>query len=173
LTDTASSLAWATEGPPPPERLRASILSQAAAERGNVVPLPVRRSPLFRATAAVAAIAAVAAVAVGVWAATRPTGSCASGWRCTALPGGQGLVTVDPAGRGVLIAQKLPAAPAGKTYEAWVIRNGTAKPAGTFARGGVVQLRARVPRGATVAATIERAGGAPAPTTRPLFAVRV
>lgn len=173
LSDTASSLAWAADAPAPPERLRGAILDQAASERGNVVPLPVRRSPLFRATAAIAAVAACAAVALGVWAATRPSGSCASGWRCSALPGGRGLVTVSPSGQGVLIVDRLPDAPAGKTYEAWVIRDGAAKPAGLFRGNGVVRLRRAVPHGAVVAATVERAGGAQQPTTRPIFEARV
>jgi len=173
LSDTASSLAWAADAPAPPARLRGAILEQAAAERGNVVPLPVRRSPLFRATAVVAAVAACAAVALGVWAATRSTSNCASGWRCSTLAAGHGLVAVGPSGQGVLIVDKLPDAPAGKTYEAWVIRDGAAKPAGLFRGAGVVQLQRAVPRGAVVAATVERAGGAQQPTTRPIFEARV
>ena len=174
LSDTAASLAWAVDAPAPPARLRASILDAAAAERANVVPLPVRRSAAFRATAAFAAVAACAAVAFGVWGATRSGSSgCAAGWRCTALADGRGVVNVDPSGQAVVVV-RLPQAPAGKTYEAWVIENGAAKSAGLFAGGGTTTLRlARaVPRGALVAATIERAGGVPAPTTAPVFSVR-
>ena len=69
LADTAGALAWAVVSPTPPARLRERILEAAAAERGNVVPLPVRPW-LFRATAAAAAIAACAAVGFGVWAGT-------------------------------------------------------------------------------------------------------
>jgi anti-sigma-K factor RskA len=172
LSDTATSLAWAVDAPAPPDRLRASILAEAAAERTNVVPL--RRSPVFRATAAVAAIAACAAVALGIWGATRSGSSCAAGWRCSALADGRGVVTVDPMGQGVLVVH-LPAAPAGKTYEAWVIEKGAARPAGTFASGDgttIVRLTRTVPRGALVAATVERAGGVQAPTSAPLFSVR-
>jgi len=121
----------------------------------------------------VAAVAACAAVALGVWAATRSTSNCASGWRCSTLAAGHGLVAVGPSGQGVLIVDKLPDAPAGKTYEAWVIRDGAAKPAGLFRGAGVVQLQRAVPRGAVVAATVERAGGAQQPTTRPIFEARV
>jgi anti-sigma-K factor RskA len=76
----------------------------------------------------------------------------------------------------VLVVRRLPAAPSGKTYEAWVIPpGGTAKPAGLF-RGGdgttIVRLGAPVPRGATVAATVERAGGVSASTETPILSAR-
>src|SRR6266542_392060 len=61
-------------------------------------------------------------------------------------------------------------APAGKTYEAWVIREGKAKPAGLFrGRAGtsIVELGRQVPPGSLVAVTLERAGGVPQPTTKP------
>ena len=63
-------------------------------------------------------------------------------------------------------------APRGKTYEAWIIPPGkAARPAGLFAGGGrsVVHLRGPVPAGAVVAVTVERAGGASAPTQQPIF----
>jgi hypothetical protein len=57
-----------------------------------------------------------------------------------------------------------------------VIPHGAApKPAGLF-RGGspttVLRLKEPVPRGAVVAATVERAGGVSAPTRRPVFSAR-
>lgn len=174
LSDTATSLAWGVDAPAPPARLRESILAQAAAERSNVVPLPARRTAAFRAVASFAAVAACAAVALGVWGATRSGGSsCAAGWRCTALADGQGLVTVDPMGQAAMVVH-LPEAPAGKTYEAWVIENGAAKPAGLFHGGATttVRLTRTVPHGAQIAATVEHAGGVQAPTSQPVFAVR-
>jgi len=63
-------------------------------------------------------------------------------------------------------------APEGKTYEIWVIENNAPRPAGLFegARDKrVVVLTRRVPRGAKVAATIERAGGVDAPTAPFVF----
>ena len=51
------------------------------------------------------------------------TGTFALGDR-TVGGGGQGMVAVDATGRGVLVVDRLPAAPAGKTYEAWVIAPG-------------------------------------------------
>ena len=66
---------------------------------------------------------------------------------------------------------KLGRAPAGKSYEAWVIDRNVPTPAGVFSgRETVVDLTARVPSGATVAVTLERAGGVKAPTSRPIFA---
>jgi anti-sigma-K factor RskA len=63
-------------------------------------------------------------------------------------------------------------APAGKTYEAWVIQGDRPVPAGTFAGGGQVAfpLTRKVPDGAIVAVTLERAGGVEQPTTDPVFA---
>jgi anti-sigma-K factor RskA len=193
LKEGADALAWGVESPAPPARLRASILEAAAAERGNVVPL-VHRSRLFRVTAAVAAVAACAALVLGVWAGSlhraldRERHSRASAVsaaailadssaRHVALSGGDGLVAVDPAGQGVLVVRRLASAPAGKTYEAWVIpRGGKPRRAGVFAGGdgtAVVRLQAPVERGALVAATVERAGGVDTPTQVPLFSARV
>ena len=94
------------------------------------------------------------------------------GWR----RGGNGMIAVDPTGRGVLVVRKLPAAPAGKTYEAWVIPpGGEPKRAGLF-RGGesptMLTLDEMVPRGSVVAATMERRGGVDKPTETPLFSAQ-
>jgi anti-sigma-K factor RskA len=169
LGEAAGSLAFAVESPAPPARLRAAILAQAAAERENVVPLPVSRSRLFRATAAVAAVAACAVAGLAVWAASLHS----------RLHNRQALTwtVVVHGGRGTLTVSGLSAAPSGKTYEAWVIPSGgAAEPAGLFTAGGkntVVQLTRPIPQGALVAATVERAGGVSAPTTTPLFTARV
>jgi anti-sigma-K factor RskA len=83
------------------------------------------------------------------------------------------LLIVGREGDAVLIVSRLERAPAGKTYEIWVISGKTPRPAGLF-RGGrdtVVPLTRAVPRGATVALTVERVGGSPQPTSQPLFAV--
>ncbi len=79
-------------------------------------------------------------------------------------------------GRGALSLARLPPAPAGKIYQAWVIPPGKAPiPAGLFdVRGGraVIVLEPTVEPGAIVAITLEAAGGAPAPTGTPLLAVK-
>jgi anti-sigma-K factor RskA len=190
LREGAAALAWGVEAPPPSPELRARILEAAAGERENVVPLRPRRPWL----AAAAAVAACAAVGLGVWDAllhsslSSERSARAADARAFAiladrasrrigLSGGNGLVAVDPQGRGVLVVRRLAGAPAGKTYEAWVIpRGGAPKPAGLFAGGAattVVALAPPVPRGAVVAATLERAGGVQAPTQAPFLQARV
>jgi anti-sigma-K factor RskA len=193
LNEAAVALAWAVESPSPPAGLRDSILEAAAAERANVVPLPTRNPWLFRSTAAAAAVAACAAIGLGVWAATlsnslsNQRSKQASevtavqiladpATRRVKLNGRRGVVAVDPAGQGVLVVQRLPSAASGKTYEAWVIpAGGKPKSAGLFRGGGpqtVVKLSRTVPRGAVVAATLERAGGVSAPTQTPFLSAR-
>jgi anti-sigma-K factor RskA len=175
LREAAAALAFATPAAVPPPELKERILEQARAERRNVVPLRRRRNwtaPL----AAAASIAAAAAVVLGIWAASLsnsrdPLESVLSkpGARIIAM-GNAGGVAVAPNGEAVL-ALAVPRAPAGKTYEAWVIRGGQAKPAGLF-RGrpgtSIVELGPDVRRGSVVAVTLERAGGVPQPTTKPL-----
>ena len=159
----------------PPE-LKERILAEAAAERPNVVSLPQRRSwtaPL----AAAAAIAAAVAIGVGVYAATRPasTDPLAS---VLAQPGAKlvpmgdrGALAVAPDGTAA-IALTVPRAPAGKTYEAWVIRDGAAQRAGLFSGATVLRIDRPVKPGSVVAVTLERAGGVDAPTSKPLAATK-
>jgi anti-sigma-K factor RskA len=193
LGETATALAFAVVSPPPPDRLRGQILAAAAAERENVTPLPMRRPWLIRATAATASVAACAAVGLGIWAGTlshsldraRATGANALAaaqiladpkTQRIALRGGNGMLAVDPSGRGVLVIHRLPAAPSGRTYEAWVIPPG-GKPikAGLFDGGEsstMLTLDQMVPTGSVVAATMERQGGVDAPTESPLFSAQ-
>ena len=190
LSESAGALAWAVDAHVPPSALRERILDTAAAERTNVVPLPVRNPWLVRTVSGVAAVAACAAVGLGIWAtalshsvnrerAARTADARAveilsdPASRRISLEGGSGVVAVDPTGQGVLVVDRLPQAPSGKTYEAWVIpAGGDPLPAGLF-RGGdgttVVHLLRSVPRGSTIAATVERAGGVDAPTQSPVF----
>ena len=193
LGEAATALAFAVVSPAPPERLRGQILAAAAAERENVVPLPMRRPWLARAAVAAASVAACAAVGLGIWAATlshsldRAHASAARAQLAAqvladpnstriAFGGGKGTLAVDPTGRAVLVVRGLPAAPSGNTYEAWVIpAGGAARRAGLFESGGAittVPLAENVPKGAVVAATIERAGGTDAPTQTPVFSAQ-
>jgi anti-sigma-K factor RskA len=156
------------------------------------VPLPMRRPWLVRSAAAAASIAACTAIGLGIWAASlshsldRARASSASARAIAqvlanpsshqiALKGGSGTVAVDPAGRGVLIVRRLPAAPAGHTYEAWVIpAGGMPQKAGLFAGGDSTTMvpLANVPKGAVVAATVERAGGVDQPTQTPIVSAQ-
>jgi anti-sigma factor RsiW len=161
LSEAATALAWATDAPAPPARLRASILDAAAAERGNVVPLPLRKPWVYRATASFAAVAACIAVGLGVWVATSSTTTRSV----------SAVLVVGNDRHATLQVSGLASAPAGKTYEAWVIPHGAAaQPAGTFTSGdATLRLPGSVPRGATVAVTLERAPGVKAPTRQPLL----
>ena len=88
-----------------------------------------------------------------------------------------GKVFVSPQRGVLLIASRLPAAPAGKTYEMWIVpKKGSPVPAGLFQPGadntamniqtGTVDLDAT----AAVAVTLENAGGSTAPTPPILIA---
>ena len=183
--EAAAALALAAPAAEPPPDLRGRILEQARAERPNVVPLRRRRDWTVPLGAA-AAIAASAAVALGIWAfslansldrerSAREAESAAlallarEGTRRLQLAGANGSVLVTGDGRAALVVD-VPAAPTGKTYEAWVVDGGEPRPAGLF-RGGsqpsVLRLTRPVAPGAIVAVTVERAGGADAPTQRP------
>jgi anti-sigma-K factor RskA len=178
LREAAASLAYGAAGPAPPSALRERILTQARAERQNVISLPARRSRWAAPVAAAAALAAAVALGFGVWSATRPASTDAFA-HVLAQPGaqvvpmdGRGAVAVAPDGSAAL-ALSVPRAPSGKTYEAWVIQRGTAKSAGLFAgsdRTSVLHLDRPVPRGSVVAVTLERAGGVDQPTQQPLAA---
>jgi anti-sigma-K factor RskA len=193
LGETATALAFAVVSPPPPPHLRGRVLTAAAVERENVVPLPTRRPWLVRATVAAASVAACAAIGLGIWAGTlshsldRARASSATAEQAVqilanpnsqkiALHGGSGMLAIDPTGRGVLVVDRLPAAPSGRVYEAWVIAPGGApRKAGLFDSNGsmtMVPLAENVPKGAVVAATLERAGGTDKPTQTPVFSAQ-
>jgi len=178
LKEAAASLAYGAAGPAPPPELRERILTQARSERANVASLPQRRRSWTAPLAAAAAVAAAVAIGLGVWTATRPASTNAftsvlaqAGSRVITM-GDEGALAVAPDGKAA-IALRLPKAPTGKTYEAWVIRDDGIKPAGLFGGGGdasVVELTRRVPRGSVIGVTVEKAGGARQPTQRPFVA---
>jgi anti-sigma-K factor RskA len=186
LRATAASLAHDAPAVAPPLELRSRILATARAERGNVVPLRPRWAV---PAAAAAAVAACAALGFGLWAATldhtlgnreaalrsqaRALAVAASpDARRIALTGGHGALVVTHDGRAALLLADLPEPGAGKVFEAWVVSGGSAMPAGVFSAAGrttAVALERDVPAGASVAVTIERAGGAQQPTSAPIL----
>jgi anti-sigma-K factor RskA len=186
LSDAAGALAYATESPAPPPELRARILQQARRERPNVMPLRPRWAV---PVAAAAAVAACAAIALGIWAVTLSSKldsrdqALARQQRVAAIvaqpdartiPFGRGKLVVTSGGTAALIVRDLGRAPAGRTYEAWVSAGGAPRPAGLF-RGGsdaALPLERHVPGGASVLVTVERAGGADAPTQKPFLSVQ-
>jgi anti-sigma factor RsiW len=167
--DIAGALAVGAGPAAPPPALRARILDAARAERPNVVPLRPRWA---YPVAAVAAVAACTAIGFGVWAASLHSqlGGQNVALRGVPLAGAAGSVIVGGEGKAALVVSGLEPAPAGKTYEAWVIKGNHAYPAGTFDVHGktvVVRLRHKLPPGAVVGVTIERRGGVRQPTTKP------
>jgi anti-sigma-K factor RskA len=181
LREATASLAYAVPAPAPPRALRERILAQARSERANVIQLRPRRR-LAYALGAVAAAAACLAIGLGVWAASlndrlnrqqSVVAIMAAGSRVP-LQGTDGRLFVTHDGDAVVVVSRLDRAPKGKTYELWVIQGGDAKPAGLFEGGGreVVRLTRPVPKGATVAGTVEDDGGVDAPTTKPFFSAQ-
>jgi len=86
--------------------------------------------------------------------------------------GDQGALAVARDGQAAIVL-RVPKAPAGKTYQAWVIRDNGIKSAGLFGGGGdatVVDLSRPVPHGSVVGVTVEKAGGALQPTQQPFVA---
>jgi anti-sigma factor RsiW len=173
--ETTDALAVAASGAVPGDGLRERVLAAARAEPQNVIPFAPRRQRAMPALAAVAAVAAVVALGVGIWA-TQLSGDLDDARlalerereaaarladpaaRTVALETGQGRLVVLPDGRAVLVLDDLDAAPAGKTYEAWIVEGGTPLPAGIFPGRedrDLVPLEGTVDPGDVVAVTIE------------------
>jgi anti-sigma-K factor RskA len=159
LRESAAELAYAGEGPAPPQELRERILQAARDERpGAVVPLR-RRRWLLPAVAAAAVAASFAAVGFGLWANSLRDNQSQ---RVVATEGaaGQLIVTGDDA----KLVTCLDPPPQNKTYEAWVIEGKTPRPAGLFSGGcRTIDISRPVRSGNTVAVTLEDAGGAETP----------
>jgi anti-sigma-K factor RskA len=186
--ETAATLAYAVEGPAPPPGLRDRIVDAALAERPNVVPM--RRRWVGPALGAAAAVAACAAIGLGIWAASLSSSlddeRAASAQQDDVITlisdpesvffpvtGADGTLVVGRNDESALVLRNLEPAPAGKTYEVWVIEGETPTPAGIFEGGGatsLVSVGQPVPEGAVVAVTVEPDGGVDQPTTEP-FAV--
>jgi anti-sigma-K factor RskA len=171
LREGASQLAYLGEGPEPRPELRDRILKAAREERSAQVVVPFRRRRwVFPATAAVAVAASVAAIGLGLWANSLRGGGVEQ--RVIPMQGGQGQVLVS--GDQASIQTCVDQAPAGKTYEAWVIAGDAPRRAGLFKGGcGTVQLTEPVASGDTVAVTLEQAGGVDQPTSDVLLSASV
>jgi anti-sigma factor RsiW len=184
LQEGVVALAYAAEGPHPPASLRERVLESARPDgKARVLTFP-RRRWAFPAVAGIAAAAACVAIGLGLWAASlsdsleRERSAKASYARALQLLGGGAEVKALNETEGALLVRRaeaalvvcdLSSAPSGKTYEAWVIEDGTPSPAGLF-RGGSgctpFLLERAVPAGASVAVTLERKGGVQKPTGR-------
>ena len=182
LRETAGALAFAVPAPEPPEVLRGRILDAARAERGTVVPL--RRRWVTPALGAAAAVAAAVAIGLGIWAANLQSDlsttrdALANEETAAAIladptaqrhevTGADGTLVVAEDGQAVIAFDDLPPAPAGKTYEVWVIPGETPERSTLFDEPGRILIDRPVPDGATVAVTVEPEGGVDAPTSQP------
>ena len=174
LRTAAAALAYASDRPTPSADLRRRILERVRTDPTRSPVLLLRRR---LALPAAAAVAATVAIVLGVWAsllhdslarerARRAADSRAvavlssPGARRYPLIGARGSLAVAPGGEAALVVSLRPA-PGGKSYEAWVVAGGEPQPAGVFSGGGrtTLALTRRVPRGARVAVSLERAGG--------------
>ena len=190
LTETTAAMATAVSGPAPPAGLRDRLLEAAREDRKTVVPLASRRRPrLVPVLGAAAAVAAVLAVGLGIWgfsvssdldesrAALAQARAAAAvlaspDARTVGLSRGDGALVVSGSDA-VLVLSSMEAAPAGKTYEVWVLDDETPVRAGLFRGGGsrdVVPVDGTVGPGAKVLVTLEPSGGVDAPTTSPIVA---
>jgi anti-sigma-K factor RskA len=168
---TAAALAYDVDVSAPPDALRERILERARSEQPrNVLQFRPRRWALPVATG-VAAVAACAALAFGLWAVSL-NNELGDRAEAIELTGADGSLLIEPSGEATLIVDGLGRAPAGQTFEIWVIEEDRPLPAGLFpgAPGrSVVPLSRPVPDGAVVAVTLERAGGVQKPTGDPLL----
>jgi Anti-sigma-K factor rskA len=187
--------------PPLPVDVLETQASEPAEEPEPEVPAPTSRQRAWLVGGTALAVAALAAAAVAAFAfdvvefsddepSSSPAAALASlterqarAISIMAQPGATRipvvgaeerlLLIVGMEGDAVLIVSRLDRAPAGRTYEIWVISGNRPRPAGLFqgGRDTVVPLTRLVPKGATVALTLERLGGSLKPTSDPLFAV--
>jgi len=180
---SASGLALATPATPVERERDADFLELPPADRLSGATL-----------ATLAAVVGMAAIALGLWAFARsvrddgvaaivrpPISEAAQAISLLSKPSTvrlplegadeRAVLAVSSGGRGLLVLDGLGIAPVERTYQAWVLPprpRSTPLSAGLFTGvETVVPLTARVEPGAMVGITIERSGGAVAPT-RPL-----
>lgn len=179
-----------------------AISEPTAGEQPRLVAEPFALPPRKRLSgvtiAAFAALAGVGAIALGSWAlvenirsddeAAESAASTAQAEQLISLlsnpsteripvdgAAGRIILVVGTRGRGYLVLDGLGLAPTGKSYQAWVIKPNAKAPesAGVFAGSElIVPLAVAVQPGAAVAITIERTGGAAAPTQTPKLVAR-
>jgi anti-sigma factor RsiW len=196
LRATLARLGSAAASPPP-----AALWDRVRAEAGTTdqLPPPVGRvgrhragrrrvAPLLAAAAALL-VAAVSLAALSLGPAGRSGRpertadlvaavlAAPDARRVAALPGGAGRAAVVVSrrrGQAVFEASGLAPAPAGRTYQLWVVGRSGPRPAGLVeARAGRMTrlLEGRVTGTEQVAMTVERRGGAARPTSEPVVVV--
>jgi anti-sigma-K factor RskA len=198
LRAAAARLGAAAAAQPPAvlwERVRAEVrvTRQLPPVVGRVEPrrrlTGVRRlPPLLGAAALLVVAASLAVLDLGLGRRPGPPGPVADpvaavlaapdARTVAARPGGAGTATVvvSPArGQAVFVAGDLPAVPASRTYQLWVVAGAGPRPAGLVdpgAGGRVARLLdGRVTGTETIAVTLEPRGGSPEPTSEPVTVV--
>ncbi|MGE0227596.1 MAG: anti-sigma factor [Dehalococcoidia bacterium] len=186
LRATASLLAYAPEDRDPPVRLRSRILAavaeaDASAAEESRAPIPLaarRRRPPSALLAAVIALFALGAVITGFFV-LGPGGGSEDLVRTVASgPAAGTTLRYDAAtDRATLDVAGLADLPAGRVYQVWMLRGEQVAGVGLFsvdASGrGNTTFDASLEEGDTIAVTEEPAGGSPAPTSQPLFAIQL
>lgn len=186
LRAAASLLAYTPEEREPPARLRSRILA-AVAETDTPhtaappAPIPLasrRRRPPAALLAAVLALFALGAVITGFLVLNSGGGSEELVRNVATGPAAGTTLRYDTGNdRATLEVSGLSALPAGRTYQVWMLRGDSVAGVGLFTvdasgRGRAV-FTADMREGDTVAVTEEPAGGSPAPTSQPLFAIEL
>jgi anti-sigma-K factor RskA len=79
--------------------------------------------------------------------------------------------------RAVLVAEDLPSAPEGETYQAWILREDVPEPAGLFepndTGAAAAPLEGSIEGAEAVAVTVEPSGGSSSPTNDPLMTATI
>jgi anti-sigma-K factor RskA len=198
LQATVARLGSAVAVPQPPalwDRVRAevSVTRQLPPTVGRVDRRPRggrsagRRRSSSLLVAAALVVVAVSVTALGLGLMSRPGRSAdpiaavlaaPDARRVAARPGGTGqaaVVVSRERGRAVFVAAGLPALPAARTYQLWVVDRSGTRSAGLVevgAGGRVARLLdGRVTGHERVAMTVERRGGAEQPTSEPVMVV--
>jgi anti-sigma-K factor RskA len=176
LTETVTGLAYAPPPVEPPAELRARVL--AGLSGVSAPPAPVYRERRWlRRPRLVLAVAAAAVILVvgGLVAHERGGGGVAPAPPQTVALGKFGSASVRANGQLVLNTAAVQPPP-GRTYEAWLISDGHAAPAGILSPGQAQRIPTSlvVHPGDTIAVTSEPLHGAHLqPTTAPIVATTV
>jgi anti-sigma-K factor RskA len=181
----AASLAYAVAAAAPPPDLRARLLAAVepvVSAPPAAEPVPAPAPPPSRPSRAgwwprfstfAAPVLAAAVIGLVVWNVSL-RGDLNSLTRnlqhAQAFQLGDVGTVVTGSGGGATLYASMVQAPAGKTYEAWVIHGKAAVPAGLFQGGGTIKLKLTTAAkpGDVIAITIEPAGGSKLPTTNPI-----
>jgi anti-sigma-K factor RskA len=172
----------------PPPSLKASLMrtvnEEAALRAGPVkAPREKRRRRVFRGLTprlATGLALAVLAIGVGIGVAVEEIGGSSGATTITAqidrkaMPTGTAVLKVED-GKGKLDLKDAPSPPAGRVYQLWFQHGKKIERGGTFTPKPDGSYATTVPvAGAdAVMVTVERKGGAPAPTGRPIMQFRV